>query len=97
MVLSYALAKRSGRDFETLLRERLLSPLGMDDTFIVRRLFAVRVAEGHFSNSRRTGSRDVRVDLAGAGGQLRQGSDRSEMERRSRPQRVARIYGYILS
>lgn len=37
MVLSYALAQRSGRDFETLLRERLLSPLGMDDTFIVTR------------------------------------------------------------
>jgi CubicO group peptidase (beta-lactamase class C family) len=48
MVLSYALAKRSGRDFETLLRERLLSPLGMDDTFIVTRPSAVRVAEGHF-------------------------------------------------
>jgi CubicO group peptidase (beta-lactamase class C family) len=35
MVLSYAPAKHSGKDFETLLRERLLSPLGMDDTFIV--------------------------------------------------------------
>jgi len=68
MVLSYALAKRSGRDFETLLRERLLSPLGMDDTFIVTRPSAVRVAEGHFSNSRPTGPWDVRVDLAGAGG-----------------------------
>ena len=68
MVLSYALAKRSGRDFETLLRERLLSPLGMDDTFIVTRPSAVRVAEGHFSNGRPTGPWDVRVDLAGAGG-----------------------------
>jgi CubicO group peptidase (beta-lactamase class C family) len=68
MVLSYALAKRSGRDFETLLRERLLAPLGMDDTFIVTRPSAVRVAEGHFSNSRPTGPWDVRVDLAGAGG-----------------------------
>ena len=68
MVLSYALAKRSGRDFETLLRERLLSPLGMNDTFIVTRPSAVRVAEGHFSNSRPTGPWDVRVDLAGAGG-----------------------------
>ena len=68
MVLSYALAKRSGKDFETLLRERLLSPLGMDDTFIVTRPPAVRVAEGHFSNSRPTGPWDVRVDLAGAGG-----------------------------
>jgi CubicO group peptidase (beta-lactamase class C family) len=68
MVLSYALAKRSGRDFETLLRERLLSPLGMNDTFIVTRPSAVRVAEGHYSNSRPTGPWDVRVDLAGAGG-----------------------------
>jgi CubicO group peptidase (beta-lactamase class C family) len=68
MVLSYALAKSSGRDFETLLRARLLSPLGMDDTFIVTRPSAVRVAEGHFSNSRPTGPWDVRVDLAGAGG-----------------------------
>jgi D-alanyl-D-alanine-carboxypeptidase/D-alanyl-D-alanine-endopeptidase len=51
-----------------LLRERLLSPLGMDDTFIVTRPSAVRVAEGHFSNSRPTGPWDVRVDLAGAGG-----------------------------
>ena len=51
-----------------MLRERLLSPLGMDDTFIVTRPSAVRVAEGHFSNSRPTGPWDVRVDLAGAGG-----------------------------
>jgi hypothetical protein len=43
-------------------------PLGMDDTFIVARPFAVRVAEGHFSNSGPTGPWDVRVDLAGAGG-----------------------------
>ncbi len=68
MVLSYALAKRSGRDFETLLRERLLLPLGMNDTFIVTRPSAVRVAEGHFSNGRPTGPWDVHVDLAGAGG-----------------------------
>jgi CubicO group peptidase (beta-lactamase class C family) len=68
MVLSYALARHSGRDFETLLRERLLSPLGMDDTFIVTRPSAVHVAEGHLSNSRPTGPWDVRVDLAGAGG-----------------------------
>lgn len=68
MVLSYALAKRSGRDFETLLREHLLSPLGMHDTYVVRRPPTVRVAEGHLSNSRPTGPWDVHVDLAGAGG-----------------------------
>jgi serine-type D-Ala-D-Ala carboxypeptidase/endopeptidase len=68
MVLSYALAKRSGRDFETLLRERLLSPLGMDDTYVVRRPPSVRVAEGHFSNGTPTGPWEVHADLAGAGG-----------------------------
>ncbi|HEY2401990.1 MAG TPA: serine hydrolase domain-containing protein [Steroidobacteraceae bacterium] len=68
MVLSYALAKHSGSDFETLLRERLLSPLGMDDTYIVRCPPCVRAAQGHFSNGRPTGPWDVHVDLAGAGG-----------------------------
>ena len=68
MVLSYALAKRSGGDFETLLRKRLLSPLGMNDTFIVTRPPDVRVAEGHFSNGRPTVPWHVGVDLAGAGG-----------------------------
>jgi len=48
MVLSYALAKHSAKDFETLLRDRLLSPLAMNDTYIVRRPPDVRVAEGHF-------------------------------------------------
>jgi CubicO group peptidase (beta-lactamase class C family) len=37
MVLSYARAKRSDMDFETLLRERLLQPLGMSDTYIIKR------------------------------------------------------------
>jgi CubicO group peptidase (beta-lactamase class C family) len=68
MVLSYALAKHSGKDFEGLLRERLLSPLDMGDTFIVRRPPNVRLAEGHFSNSKPTGPWEVQVDLAGAGG-----------------------------
>ena len=36
MVLSYALAKRSGKDYETLLRERLLAPLGMNDTYVAQ-------------------------------------------------------------
>jgi serine-type D-Ala-D-Ala carboxypeptidase/endopeptidase len=68
MVLSYALARRSGKDFETLLHERLLSPLGMDETYIVIRPPTVRVAEGHLSNGARTSPWDVRADLGGAGG-----------------------------
>ena len=47
MVLSYALAKRSGKDYETLLRERLLAPLGMNDTYIAKRSPQVRLAQGH--------------------------------------------------
>lgn len=68
MVLSYALAKRSDKDFETLLRERLLLPLDMNDTFIVRRPSTVRLARGHFSNGKPTGPWDVQIELAGAGG-----------------------------
>ena len=45
MVLSYALAKHSGSDFETLLRERLLSPLGMSDTYIAKRPPNVHLAQ----------------------------------------------------
>src|SRR5258708_3586340 len=51
MVLSYALAKRSGKDYETLLRERLLAPLAMNDTYIAKRPPHVRLAQGHFSNA----------------------------------------------
>ncbi len=68
MVLSYALAKRSGMDFETLLRERLLSPLGMSDTFIAKRPPNVHLAQGHVSNTMPTGPWDFPVDMAGVGG-----------------------------
>jgi serine-type D-Ala-D-Ala carboxypeptidase/endopeptidase len=68
MVLSYALAKRSGRDFETLLRERLLHPSGWTTPSSSRARLPSVLPKGHFSNSRPTGPWDVRVDLAGAGG-----------------------------
>src|SRR5262249_55814551 len=51
MVLSYALARRSGKDYETLLRERLLAPLGMNDTYIAKRPPQVRLAQGHLPNA----------------------------------------------
>jgi D-alanyl-D-alanine-carboxypeptidase/D-alanyl-D-alanine-endopeptidase len=68
MVLSYALAKRSGKDFETLLRERLLAPLGMNDTYVAKRPPHVRLAQGHLSNRRPTVPWDFPVDMAGVGG-----------------------------
>jgi D-alanyl-D-alanine-carboxypeptidase/D-alanyl-D-alanine-endopeptidase len=68
MVLSYALAKRSGQDYETLLRERLLMPLGMYETYIARRPPQIRLAEGHLSNALPAGSWDFSIDMAGVGG-----------------------------
>ena len=68
MVLSYALAKRSGKDFETLLRERLLAPLGMNDTYIAKRPPHIRLAQGHIANGMPTVPWDFHVDMAGVGG-----------------------------
>jgi D-alanyl-D-alanine-carboxypeptidase/D-alanyl-D-alanine-endopeptidase len=68
MVLSYALAKRSGQDFETLLREHLLAPLGMHDTYIASRPPQVRLAPGHLSNALPAVPWDFPVDMAGVGG-----------------------------
>ena len=68
MVLSYALARRSGKDFETLLRERLLAPLGMNDTYVARRPPQVRLAQGHLANTRPTVPWDFPADMAGVGG-----------------------------
>jgi CubicO group peptidase (beta-lactamase class C family) len=68
MVLSYALARRSGKDFETLLRERLLAPLGMNDTYVANRPPHVRLAQGHLYNGFPTVPWDFPVDMAGVGG-----------------------------
>ena len=68
MVLSYALAKRSGKDYETLLRERLLAPLGMNETYVARRPPQVRLAQGHFANTLPTVPWDFPADMAGVGG-----------------------------
>ncbi|MEJ0078858.1 MAG: serine hydrolase [Alphaproteobacteria bacterium] len=68
MVLSYALAKRSGKDYETLLRERLLAPLGMNDTYIAKRPPQVQPAQGHLSNAKPAGPWDFPADMAGVGG-----------------------------
>ena len=68
LVLSYALARRSGKDYETLLRERLLAPLGMNDTYIAKRPQHVRLAQGHLANGMPAAPWDFPADMAGAGG-----------------------------
>ena len=68
MVLSYALAKRAGKDYETLLREHLLVPLGMNETYVAHRPPQVHAAQGHFPNTEPAGPWDFPPDMAGVGG-----------------------------
>lgn len=68
MLLSWALARHAGQDFETLLRERLLDPLGMRDTYIATPPPGVNLAQGHLPNTRPTVPWDFPADMAGAGG-----------------------------
>jgi serine-type D-Ala-D-Ala carboxypeptidase/endopeptidase len=68
MVLSYALAKRSGKDYEALLRERLLVPLGMNETYVARRPTQIHLAQGHLSNTMAAVPWDFPPDMAGVGG-----------------------------
>lgn len=68
MVLSYALARRSGKDYETLLRERLLERLGMNETYVAHPPPHVRLAQGHLSNAMTAVPWDFPPDMAGVGG-----------------------------
>ncbi len=67
-LLGYALARAEGTDFEMLLRNRILDPLGMDDTGItLTDEQQGRFATGHDEYMRPTSAWDLSV-LAGAGG-----------------------------
>jgi CubicO group peptidase (beta-lactamase class C family) len=68
ILLSYALAKRAGKDYETLLRERLLDPLGMNETYVARRPPQVHLAQGHHPNGEAAIPWDFHPDMAGVGG-----------------------------
>ncbi|WP_187437250.1 serine hydrolase [Bradyrhizobium rifense] len=68
IVLSYALAKRAGKDYETLLRERLLGPLGMNETYVATRPPQVHLAQGHYPNGVAANPWDFHPDMAGVGG-----------------------------
>ncbi len=68
MVLSYVLSRASGQDYETLLRARLLRPLGMKQAFIARKPGGVAVARGHLPTGQPTSPWDIPVNLAGVGG-----------------------------
>lgn len=68
MLLSYAVARRAGSDFETLLDTRIFTPLGMDSSYINRRPDAVKAAVGHTPDTRVTSAWTFPTDFAGVGG-----------------------------
>lgn len=68
MLLSLALSHRAGMDFERLLDETLLAPLGMDDTWISERPDGARVAAGHLPGGAETAPWTFAGSMAGVGG-----------------------------
>lgn len=66
-LLGHALARRAGTDYETLLRQRILSPLGLASTAIVLSpQLRTRLAPGHDHDLRPAANWDLPT-LAGAG------------------------------
>lgn len=68
MLLSYAVARRAGTDFESLARRELFTPLGMDHAYINERPAGVRAAVGHTPNGKPASAWNFSTDLAGVGG-----------------------------
>lgn len=68
MLLTYALAQRQGRDFQSLLTRGLFAPLGMADAHLVRLAPPAPEAQGHASNGRPVKAWNMPPDLAGGGG-----------------------------
>lgn len=72
MLLSQALSRSYRKDFETAVRERLFTPLGMTASFVSTPPAGVRVADGHVVFPSRIGTKaspwDFPVNMAGVGG-----------------------------
>ncbi|MCD9028244.1 serine hydrolase [Luteimonas sp. BDR2-5] len=68
MLLSYAVVRRAGSDFETLIDTTLFTPLGMDGAYIARRPDGVRAAAGHLPGGTETPAWTIAGNLAGVGG-----------------------------
>lgn len=68
MLLSYAVARRAGKDYETLLGERLFTPLGMSGAYINQLPKGVQPVQGHTPNGQPTSAWHFQTDVAGVGG-----------------------------
>lgn len=68
MLLSEALARRSGQPMEALLDARLFTPLGMAGAYLDQRPEGVRAAQGHAPNRSPVPAWTFRDDTGGVGG-----------------------------
>lgn len=68
MLLTSIVANRAGSDFETLLRDRLFTPVGMGNSYINKKPDAVKPAQGHTPNTRETSAWTFKTNAAGVGG-----------------------------
>lgn len=68
MLLSDALARRAGTDYETLLRRELFAPLGMDQAYINMPTAGSSPAQGHAPNGQPVPAWHFQTNLAGVGG-----------------------------
>ena len=68
MLLSLAVARRAGIDFERLADDWIFTPLGMEGAHVARMPDGVRTAAGHIPTGTTTPAWTFHVDLAGVGG-----------------------------
>ncbi len=68
MLLSYAIARRAGEDFERLIETRLFQPLGMVDAGLGRGEGEASDVQGHLPGGQPTAAWTLNADLAGVGG-----------------------------
>lgn len=68
MVLSYAVARRAGEDYETLIRQHLFAPLQMRGAYIGQVPAGIRPAQGHSPNRKVVPAWNFSTNLAGVGG-----------------------------
>lgn len=68
MVLSYAVARRAGQDYEGLLRKQLFAPLAMQHAYIKQVPAGIRAAQGHAPSGKPVPAWNFATNLAGVGG-----------------------------
>lgn len=68
MLLSYAISRRTGEDFERLLEHRVLAPLEMHGSYVNRKPDGVKVAVGHAPTARAVPAWTFPAEFAGVGG-----------------------------